>query len=202
MRARLTPERGVTPRAGYELYDLFAFLMRFWPYSDYMKRSTELVLVFHHIPGLMLAGPIITQGLYKSRNLQVIGTCLLAAGAVSVGVGCITHTIDVQKERGAAFGLQLFTYCFYVTTRFGVFPYAAWGFLNEVQGREQMLVLAVKVGIALMTTFNVVILMDLSKKTYRYGKRWLDGGKTVLNVDPVPLSKEARAKQEAAKKGK
>jgi hypothetical protein len=37
---------------------------------------------------------------------------------VKVGVGCITHTIVVQKERGAAFALLLSTYCFYVTSWF------------------------------------------------------------------------------------
>jgi hypothetical protein len=150
----------------------------------------------------MLAGPIITSSLYLSRNVQVIGTCLLAAGAVSVGVGGITHTIDVQAQRGKAFALQLFTFCFYCTTRFVIFPVACWGMLGDVQGREPLLVNACRLGIVLMSVFNIVILMDLTKKTVRYGKRWLDGGKTALHIDAVPLSKEARAKQEAAKKGK
>merc|ERR1711860_483066 len=80
---------GYLIETGFEVCDLLAMLTSTFPYTENLKPKIKNSLVFHHIPGITLAIPILTTGISKNHHLHIIGGALLFAGGISASVGAL-----------------------------------------------------------------------------------------------------------------
>jgi len=157
-----------------DINDLMCMVFLRWPFEE-LDVKMLVVMGFHHIFGVIIIVPVLTTGLYKDQNLQLIGIALLLAGAVSCLGLVISRTMDrrVPVEAWSDFLMWLVNLSFFSLCRFYVFPQQLYLFFekNNWEANHVIIVAAV-----CMMIFNLLIFMDSLKSTYARGVIALNNG--------------------------
>jgi len=200
---------GYLLEVGYELGDLLSMLIPLYPYRlDGMKKDVTVALAFHHLPGLMLSPFLMSTGLYRNLHLQAIGLWLLAGAATSCMFVMVMYTLDYSKQMGTVATLFCSNVAFFLYARWYAFPIEVLALLGDVaddpafgEGTPNAIVYPMlKFGGFALGVFNLGICIDMVPKTYRYVKRALDGGKTPIETEPIPSSRESMLNLKAGRR--
>jgi len=147
-----------------DIHDLICLLFLYWPFE---VRELKIIVFtgFHHIVGVIIIVPVLTQGLYLDQNLQLIAIALLLAGGVSCCAVIITRTMDrrVPKECWMDLLIWLVNLLFFLVCRFYIFPQQLYLYFEKTNWETNHLLIA---GAMCMTMFNLLIFTDSLSSTY------------------------------------
>ena len=188
---------GYLLETGLEVADTLAFLFGLYPYGrhDGFKPEMQAAMMFHHLPGMLMAPFVMSQGLYANPHLQQIGFWMLAGAAVSCFAGIYTYSLDMERQIVQATVALVVNTAFFLYCRLYIFPVESWNVLqdvksDEVLGQNSVLIGIMYFGAIALSIFNIACVADLIPKNYRYIKRCLDGV-TPIDDGPVPPSRDS-----------
>lgn len=157
---------GMLCEVGWEVKDALCLLLGMPPYRDSsVKPAIKGVIVFHHLPGILTAIPLIKNGFHENVHVQYIAATMILAGGVGVLVGTFCNLLTGAPR--LAHAIQLVEYAIFMGCRFVIFPYEAWKLTQELLTKDQTMFAALVVlGVGLMMVFNVMIASIKTKKLF------------------------------------
>jgi len=158
-----------------DIHDLICLLFLYWPFE---VRELKIIVFtgFHHIVGVIIIVPVLTQGLYLDQNLQLIAIALLLAGGVSCCAVIITRTMDrrVPKECWMDLLIWLVNLLFFLVCRFYIFPQQLYLYFEKTNWETNYVLIT---GALSMMMFNFLVLIDTLINTYAKMLRAFNNGK-------------------------
>jgi hypothetical protein len=165
---------GLLVEIAFEIVDVGCLLVNAYPYPQ-VQPGLRFITLLHHFPGLFAAPNLVMAGFHRNEHLQQIGWALLLAG----GITLLTDGLKQTRSLGTQLGQWLFLHCVsfagVLAARFYIFPFASMGLLQDMSSGPEYLYYLCGAGIVSMALFNLVIVVILTEKLFRYGWAWIKG---------------------------
>jgi len=154
---------------GWESKDFVNVVTATGPYREGSVTETyRASLKFHHLPGIVLALPIVYYELHQNTHVQTIAAIMILFGGVGVLCNVVRltakHAFNANPRYMFVLGVVDTIFCFGFL-RFAVFPYEVYRLvLDLVRAQQYVIGGLVVLGFLMMFRFNVsVFLLKLEK---------------------------------------
>ena len=134
-----------------------------------MKPAIRGIIIFHHLPGLLTAVPIIANNIHHNIHVLYIASSMILAGGLGVFINAVVSLFPDYKQ--SVYVIKTIEFCIFVVCRFIIFPSQSIFLLMNMYEKQEYLVAGlICCGVAFMMVFNVVIVQIKMKKMMSEGR--------------------------------